>query len=885
MGEYLEEILRFLSRLHLQQGTVQVRSILNDGNAFTAEAVLSGDEADLLVTHTKLGRFSFMPTQTVWEPLGQGPITLADVDNRVGLAFLRGGLLPKLGWVVRALEAFPVGEGAIAEALGALQRIENQTTAILIPGVSWFNAQIGPVAFPGLTLPRVTGYLALRSVGLDLTGGTIALQLVLLNAVGQGVLQIGLGGDSQLELQNPGFNLDAELIFNLGTQAAALHLRQLTTTSTSGQARFNVGGASAPSQITLTNITGQLSELTVQSQGGTTSYKGGPINLSAAKATVAPRSFLGGDVTLNGPANLFDLSATLHIDLDSGTQVLRGRFDAPVVEGTAAVNVSGVQLTGFQGTLALRQGDFGPHHVGVIVETTAVTAQGVRITANDADVELAETTLSLAGSFRRQRNSTALEVRTARLTADNPTGKLTAGGFVARQFAASLALDGLAIENGVIQGGHLVGALFHSSGFSVTIPPEALSLPQAQLLLPSQPLPQARRLDLRARLGPGPATEDLAVDIGQVAVPVQRLQLQVDASVPPVIFEAETGPVIDVLLERLHYLSHRNAVTELGLAICAATRTQPRTLELKFEEVTLKIDVKDLKVSGWSGSPSDWTLAGRLRSDKAEVIYKGKTVQVLNADLRVLTDLFTPCPTPAAKQDLLVEFDVTAIIAPKILDQQNFTFTIPLNQDAIIAALRELIGAGSGIVAKLLNGLLDLFDATPFIDIELSAAITVGYRIEFVEGDTGKIKFRAAVFLKSVKFILKAFIEDGIPFVDLVRIKVAERDTGDLTINLQLRADLTVHYVIDLAAQRFRVRDIDIDNARVEVGGVPLIGNTFLLAILGELVEQVLRPHVQDQGLDLPSELTFRKLRLDFINDPNNIVLVATMQAEKIVWS
>lgn len=377
--DYLEQLLRFLSQLYLQQGSIQARSFLNDGHSLTADVVFSGHEVKLLISHSVLGRFTFFPTQTVWEPPGRIAVTEAGVDNQAGLNFLRSGLLPKLSWLVRSLQAFSARDRELATALKALSGVENQSTVFLFPGLSWFNAQFGPIDFPGLTLPRVTAYLALRSVGLDLAGSNLALEVLLLNASAQGDLQIALGGASQLQLQSPQFDLVAEVIINLGTGTATMQLREANFKAVAGKASVSVDGVTPPSQLTLANVAARLTGLTVQTKTGVTTVVGGPVTLSVAAATLGPQTLLNGTVTLTSPANLLDLAVSFHIDRAGANQILRGQIEVPVVQFAADIDLPGMTLAGWTGTLFLRQGEFGPSHRTVSFGTLAASAERIEL--------------------------------------------------------------------------------------------------------------------------------------------------------------------------------------------------------------------------------------------------------------------------------------------------------------------------------------------------------------------------------------------------------------------------------------------------------------------------------------------------------------------------
>ena len=376
-----EELITLLAQVNLQYGQVGLNALLDDGQALRADVTFSPGEAIVALKHTRLGEFVFLPDRTVWTAPGAAPIEDLGVDNRQALDALRGGLQPQLDWLTRAFRLLKHRDSRLDGPIAELQKMRNQLTGIIIPGVANLNTTIAARTLGPLCLPDIQGDVSLRNITIDVPSQSVAFTLQILRGSGTGSLVFDPAGCSaptpsnvRATLTNPQISLTLEVVLRIAfpgglTSAPAVLGADMRVVSAEFSAsaaagRFVIDDPADPLLLTasqgltlkVANLTSRI--LSATNASPTLRTHGGPVELWVSQGRLTKKAIslgAGAGQVVPDPAGLAfgDLSASVsfdEIDLETSpaAQVpgaARGTFHLPVVQFRGDVTSPALTLT------------------------------------------------------------------------------------------------------------------------------------------------------------------------------------------------------------------------------------------------------------------------------------------------------------------------------------------------------------------------------------------------------------------------------------------------------------------------------------------------------------------------------------------------------------
>lgn len=220
----VSSLLEFLPQLPMKAGTIQLASFLSDGGRLETSITLSEGDLSLNLSHPAIGDLTLTRSMaSLRSPSGQTFVdTAAQLDATI--SSLTSGLRADFTWVQNALQAANSGVAELKSALARFGAADVTVTFLVIPGLSAFNAQVGPLEFGPLQIPKIQADISLRDIAIDVSKGSFAFQLMIPDARCLADITYANGSHSYT-LSGATLFLDADAVYDLGSQSGTITIR------------------------------------------------------------------------------------------------------------------------------------------------------------------------------------------------------------------------------------------------------------------------------------------------------------------------------------------------------------------------------------------------------------------------------------------------------------------------------------------------------------------------------------------------------------------------------------------------------------------------------------------------------------------------------------
>jgi hypothetical protein len=378
----LDAVLSFLAQQRLQEGVVRLSALVADGASLEAEVAFSRSDATLALRHPRLGELTLTPTR-VEHRSAAGAVLGSAADCAAALDTLRSGLRPSLSWIHGALDAVSVRDRRLRAVLSDFAGVQNQFTAIVIPGIAAFGAPWGPLTIGPVSFPRSKAHVMLSNLAVDVATGFLGFRMSVLGGRGEGPLRIALGDhdaaapDSApfVTIHDPSFDVEADVVLGVrltggpAVTSADVRVSSASITGAAGEASFPGVDAGSPVTASLASPSLSIADLSASvdalASPAAVEVAGGPVRLFCAEATAAKEGGwdLADDTRLapaaGGSTALGARATGLSLEVFAG-RALRGELSVAELElDRVDAHVKRTALAGAAGTLGA-SATFGP---------------------------------------------------------------------------------------------------------------------------------------------------------------------------------------------------------------------------------------------------------------------------------------------------------------------------------------------------------------------------------------------------------------------------------------------------------------------------------------------------------------------------------------------